>query len=79
MNVTFNLPTKELEAQFVAEAADHDLIGVKGHRSIGGCRASIYNAVTEEGCQALADFMKAFQKNINVLHRGEENEDFSQR
>ena len=62
MNVTFNLPTKELEAQFVAEAADHDLIGVKGHRSIGGCRASIYNAVTEEGCQALADFMKAFQK-----------------
>lgn len=51
MNVTFNLPTKELEAQFVAEAAEHDLIGVKGHRSIGGCRASIYNAVTEEGCQ----------------------------
>ena len=62
MNVTFNLATPELEAQFVAEAADHDLIGVKGHRSIGGCRASIYNAVTEEGCQALADFMKAFQK-----------------
>ena len=62
MNVTFNLPTKELEAQFVAEAAEHDLIGVKGHRSVGGCRASIYNAVTEEGCQVLADFMKAFQK-----------------
>ena len=55
MNVTFNLPTPELEAQFVSAAAERDLIGIKGHRSIGGCRASLYNAVTEEGCQALAD------------------------
>ena len=62
MNVTFNLKTKELEGQFVEEAKAHDLIGVKGHRSIGGCRASIYNAVTLEGCQALADFMDTFRK-----------------
>lgn len=62
MNVTFNLATPELEKEFVTQAAAHDLIGVKGHRSIGGCRASLYNAVTEEGCAALAAFMKAFQK-----------------
>ena len=62
MNVTFNLPTPELEAKFVAEATARDLIGIKGHRSLGGCRASIYNAVTEEACQALADFMNEFKK-----------------
>lgn len=62
MNVTFNLATKELEADFVAQAAARDLIGLKGHRSIGGCRASLYNAVTLAGCQALHDFMKEFQK-----------------
>ena len=62
MNVTFNLATPEQEKEFVTQAAAQDLIGVKGHRSIGGCRASLYNAVTEEGCAALAAFMKAFQK-----------------
>lgn len=62
MNVTFNLATPELEKEFVTQAAAQDLIGVKGHRSIGGCRASLYNAVTEKGCAALAAFMKAFQK-----------------
>ena len=62
MNVTFNLATPELEKEFVTQAAAQDLIGVKGHRSIGGCRASLYNAVTEEGGAALAAFMKAFQK-----------------
>lgn len=62
MNVTFNLATPELEKEFVTQAAAQDLIGVKGHRSIGGCRASLYNAVTEEGCAALAAFMKVFQK-----------------
>lgn len=62
MNVTFNLATPELEKEFVTQAAAQDLIGVKGHRSIGGCRASLYNAVTEEECAALAAFMKAFQK-----------------
>ena len=63
MNVTFNLATPELEADFVAKAAAHDLIGIKGHRSIGGCRASLYNAVTLEGCQKLAEFMNAFKDN----------------
>ena len=62
MNVTFNLPTAELEAEFIAQAAERGLIGLKGHRSLGGCRASIYNAVTEEGCQALAEFMEEFRK-----------------
>ena len=62
MNVTFNLRTPELEKQFVAEALEAGLIGLKGHRSLGGCRASIYNAVTEEGCQALAEFMRLFQR-----------------
>lgn len=62
MNVTFNLATPELEMEFVNQAASHNLIGIKGHRSIGGCRASLYNAVTEEGCAALAAFMKDFQK-----------------
>lgn len=62
MNVTFNLRTPELEKQFLAEAADTGFIGVKGHRAIGGCRASIYNAVTEDACIALGEFMRAFQK-----------------
>ncbi len=60
MNVTFNLPTPELEAQFIAEAAAIGLDGLKGHRSIGGCRASIYNAFPEEGVKKLVDFMAEF-------------------
>ena len=62
MNVTFNLPTPELEAQCVAEGFAKGLVGLKGHRSIGGMRASIYNAMPTEGVQALADFMKEFQE-----------------
>ncbi len=60
MNVTFNLPTPELEAQFIAEAADLGLDGLKGHRSIGGCRASIYNAFPKEGIEKLVAFMAEF-------------------
>jgi len=64
MNVTFRLPSEELEAKFIAEAKEGGLVGLKGHRSVGGCRASIYNAFPLEGVQALVDFMKAFaQKN----------------
>lgn len=63
MNVTFRLPTEELEKKFVAEALEKNLSGVKGHRSVGGMRASIYNAMPIEGAEALADFMKTFQKN----------------
>lgn len=62
MNVTFRLPSEELEKKFVAEAAENNLCGVKGHRSVGGMRASIYNAMTLEGVETLADFMKKFAK-----------------
>jgi|SRR5680860_479368 len=61
MNITFRLPNEELEKTFAAEAATQDMIGLKGHRSVGGLRASIYNAMSIEGCRALVDFMKVFQ------------------
>ena len=60
MNVTFRLPSTELEEKFVREATDQGLVGLKGHRSVGGLRASIYNAMSYEGCKALADFMQDF-------------------
>ncbi len=60
MNVTFRLPSEDLEKQFVQEAAAVDLKGVKGHRSVGGIRTSIYNAMPEAGCVALAEFMDKF-------------------
>ncbi|MFC2741776.1 MAG: 3-phosphoserine/phosphohydroxythreonine transaminase, partial [Selenomonas sp.] len=62
MNVTFRLPSEELEKKFVAEAAEYGLGGVKGHRSVGGMRASIYNAMPYEGVAALVDFMQKFRK-----------------
>lgn len=62
MNVTFRLPSEELEATFVLEGAKNGLVGLKGHRSVGGIRASIYNAMPVEGCKALAEFMKEFVK-----------------
>ncbi len=62
MNVSFNLPTPELEAQFISEAAAVGLDGLKGHRSIGGCRASIYNAFPKEGVEKLVAFMAEFAK-----------------
>jgi phosphoserine aminotransferase len=64
MNVTFNLPSEELEKRFASEAAAQDLDGLKGHRSVGGIRASIYNAFPKEGVEALVEFMEVFaQKN----------------
>jgi phosphoserine aminotransferase len=62
MNVTFNLPTPELEAQFVKEATAQGLDGLKGHRSVGGCRASIYNAFPRQGVEKLIGFMREFEK-----------------
>lgn len=62
MNVTFRLPSEELEKKFVAKALEKGLGGLKGHRSVGGCRASIYNAATMEGIRALVGFMDAFEK-----------------
>lgn len=63
MNISFNLPNAELEAKFIAEAAAIGLNGLKGHRSIGGCRASIYNAFPREGVLKLVAFMKEFETN----------------
>lgn len=62
MNITFRLPNEELEKKFVREATENELVGLKGHRSVGGLRASIYNAFPLEGVKALVDFMKDFQK-----------------
>jgi phosphoserine aminotransferase len=60
MNVTYRLPTEELTDKFVKAAADASMIGLKGYRTVGGIRASIYNAMSVEGCQALAQFMRDF-------------------
>ena len=62
MNVTFRLTSEELEAKFNKEAEGHGLIGLKGHRSVGGCRASIYNAMPLQGVQELVRFMEKFEK-----------------
>jgi len=62
MNVTFRLPNEDLEAKFVKEAKAAGMDGLKGHRSVGGLRASIYNAFPEAGIDALVGFMKEFEK-----------------
>src|SRR5205809_1575647 len=62
MNVTFRLPSEDLEKKFANEATASGMDGLKGHRSVGGIRASIYNAFPKEGCEALVDFMKEFEK-----------------
>jgi len=61
MNVTFRLPSEDLERQFVKEGEDRGLDGLKGHRSVGGIRASIYNAMPREGVESLANFMREFK------------------
>ncbi len=63
MNVTLRLPSEELENKFVKEATAAGLDGLKGHRSVGGLRASIYNAFPKAGVESLVEFMKEFQKN----------------
>ena len=62
MNVTFRLPSEELEERFLSEAEREGLIGLRGHRSVGGLRASLYNAVPLEAVRALAEFMREFQR-----------------
>jgi len=62
MNVPFILPDESLDADFLAEAKKEGLVGLKGHRSVGGMRASIYNAMPEAGVDALIDFMADFQR-----------------
>lgn len=62
MNVTFRLPSEDLEKAFIQKALDNGFGGLKGHRSVGGCRASIYNATGLDAISALVDFMKTFEK-----------------
>lgn len=61
MNVVFRLPSEELEAQFLKQSVAADLLNLKGHRSVGGCRASIYNAMPRKGVESLAEFMAVFR------------------
>ncbi len=63
MNATFRLLSEELEEKFLSEAVEHDLYTLKGHRSVGGIRASMYNACPMESVEALVNFMKDFRKN----------------
>lgn len=60
MNVTFRLPSEELTDEFVKTASKQSMVGLKGYRTVGGIRASMYNAMPVEGCQALSQFMKDF-------------------
>lgn len=62
MNVTFRLPSEDLEQRFVAQAMENGLGGLKGHRSVGGCRASIYNPTPLAAVETLVDFMQTFEK-----------------
>jgi len=64
MNIVFRLPSEDLEKRFVAEAAAAGMTGLKGHRSVGGIRASIYNAMPLEGARRAAQFMEDFKKSI---------------
>lgn len=67
MNVTFRLPTAALEKRFIVEAAQHDLLNLKGHSRVGGIRASIYNAMPLAGVEALVHFMQLFQEKYVTL------------
>ena len=60
MNVVFRLPNEKLEEQFLREASAVDLVNLKGHRTVGGCRASIYNAMPMESVEVLTQFMQDF-------------------
>ena len=62
VNVTFRLPTEALERQFISEAAQHDLLNLKGHSCVGGIRASLYNAMPIAGIESLLNFMQLFQE-----------------
>ena len=62
MNVTFVTPNADLDKEFVAGAKERGMINLKGHRIVGGCRASIYNAFPEEGVDKLIEYMKEFEE-----------------
>ena len=62
MNISFRIKNDELTSAFLKETQENGMMELKGHRSVGGCRASVYNAFPEEGCKALADLMNDFAK-----------------
>ena len=62
MNVVFTLPSDELTERFIAKAKENGMVGLKGHRSVGGIRASIYNAFPREGVETLTRFMSEFER-----------------
>jgi len=62
MNITFRMPSEELEALFISEAKKNGMIGLKGHRDVGGCRASTYNSLPLPAAHALGEFMRSFQQ-----------------
>ena len=62
MNITFRLPNEDLEKLFIKESTAAGLDGLKGHRAVGGMRASVYNAFPEDGVDALVAFMKEFER-----------------
>jgi phosphoserine aminotransferase len=62
MNITFRMESEELENQFAKQAKKNGLVGLKGHRSVGGMRASLYNTLSLESAQTLAEFMREFQR-----------------
>jgi len=64
MNVTFRLPDKKTEERFLAEATQNGLVGLKGHKSVGGCRASLYNAITIDSVTKLVTFMREFEEKL---------------
>ena len=66
MNITFNLASADMEKDFAAKAKAAGFVGVKGHRLVGGCRASAYNAVPVQACKALSDFMDAYRRGAAV-------------
>ena len=60
MNITYRLPSEELTEEFIKTASKNNMVGLKGYRTVGGIRASVYNAMPVEGAQALSQFMKDF-------------------
>lgn len=60
MNIVFTMENEDIEKDFISKATEAGMVGLKGHRSVGGCRASVYNSMPIEGAKALADFMKDF-------------------
>ena len=63
MNVVFRIADNDLEPKFISEAAARGMSGLKGHKSVGGCRASLYNAMPKAGAETLSEFMTEFQRN----------------